>query len=59
MVKDNLNDLPGADKWLIGNYMKMFSSFRINYDEQNWQMLIKNLIYNFKVNFYFLKKISY
>jgi hypothetical protein len=44
-----LPELPGADKWLIANYMKMFGSFRVNYDEQNWQMLVKNLINNYKV----------
>ena len=26
----------------------MFGPFRINYDEQNWKMLIKNLIYDYK-----------
>ena len=33
--------------------MQMFALFRINYDDQNWQMLVKNLIFNHKVKFIF------
>lgn len=32
----------------LGNAKKLFGSFRINYDEQNWQMLVQNLVLNHK-----------
>ena len=41
--------MPGADKWIIGNHLKMFAPLRINYDAQNWQMLIEQLKTNAKV----------
>lgn len=41
--------MPGADKWIVGNYMKTFGFFRINYDTQNWEMLTQQLLYDFKV----------
>jgi aminopeptidase N len=28
--------------------MKMFGQLRVNYDEQNWLMLVKSLVYNYK-----------
>lgn len=42
--------MPGADKWIVGNYMKLFDFFRVNYDRQNWFMLTQQLIFDYKVN---------
>jgi hypothetical protein len=48
---DILGDLPfGADKWIIGNYMRQFAQFRINYDLQNWILLTEQLIKNANVS---------
>ncbi len=47
----SIKNLPGADKWMIGNYFNMFSLFRINYDTKNWLMLTEQLIFNHKVGF--------
>ena len=47
----SLKNLPGADKWIIGNYLKMFSLFRTNYDSKNWLMLTEQLLFNYKVSF--------
>jgi hypothetical protein len=48
---DTLTDLPfGADKWIIGNYMRLFAQFRINYDLQNWILLTEQLIKNANVS---------
>jgi hypothetical protein len=44
-----LSQSPGADKWIIGNYMKMFGLLRINYDDHNWKMLIDQIKSNYKV----------
>lgn len=41
--------MPGADKWIVGNYMKTFSFFRVNYDAQNWKMLTQQLTFDYKV----------
>ena len=46
-----IRDLPGADKCAIGNYMKMFGELRVNYDEQNWMMLINQLLFDYKVRY--------
>ncbi|CAF0715734.1 unnamed protein product [Brachionus calyciflorus] len=43
-----LKHIPGADKWLVGNYMKMFDFLRVNYDLQNWAMITQQLIFDFK-----------
>lgn len=47
----SMKSLPGADKWIVGNYLNMFSLFRINYDTKNWLMLTEQLIFNHKVSF--------
>jgi hypothetical protein len=46
-----MKNLPGADKWIIANYMNMFPYFRINYDTENWKMLTEQLLYDLKVFF--------
>ena len=56
---DTLNNLAGADKWFIGNYMRAFGPFRINYDIQNWVLLIEQLVknpnvYNFNFPHFYL-----
>lgn len=43
--------MPGADKWIVGNYMKVFNFFRVNYDRQNWFMLTQQLTFDFRVYF--------
>jgi hypothetical protein len=35
--------LPGANKFIICNYLRTFSSFRVNYDSQNWALIIDQL----------------
>jgi hypothetical protein len=50
---DSLNNLPGADKWFIGNFMRAFGPFRINYDVQNWVLLIEQLVKNPNVCFFY------
>ena len=50
----SLKNLPGADKWIVGNYLKMFSLFRTNYDSKNWLMLTEQLLFNHKVKNFFI-----
>ena len=51
-VNDELvRSLPGADKWILANYMQMLPNLRINYDRDNWRLIIEQFIYDFKVRF--------
>jgi len=38
------DNIPGANKWIVGNAEHLFGLLRVNYDLQNWRLLIQTLV---------------
>ncbi|XP_042901838.1 aminopeptidase N [Parasteatoda tepidariorum] len=44
----SIKGLPGADHWVVGNIQEV-GYYRVNYDDHNWKLLIKQFLENHEV----------